>query len=482
MKKIVIILITFTTLLSSCEKEQTINSSNLNDFTWKAMNAWYNWQANVPALADGNQNNQGNYNNYLNGFSTPNALFESLLYRKGTVDRFSWFINDYVEQQRKFQGVSTTFGFRPKLVKVENTNNIILYIQHVSKNSPADKAGFKRGDIINGINGETMNVNNYKSVLQGYYAQTAEFSFVNKDGTTLKEKKTITRSVVADNPVYLSKIFENIGGKKVGYLVYNGFRSSYNDELNAEFAKFKAEKIQELILDFRINGGGSVKTCGYLASMIHEEAKTSIFAELRFNNKRSKQNDIYNFSNNLEIFDTNNTVSGTQTINRLSNLSKIYVLTSNNTASASEMIINGLRPFITVKTVGTTTYGKNVGSITLYDSPNSLYTNPNTANTSHKKALQPIVFQIYNKNGKSDYVQGFKPTIKVEEHKFWNAILPFGDKNEVLLKAALDDIRGTSSPSARFPVTNTAEQIDFEFGEHKFEKEMYIDANSIEIE
>lgn len=465
--------------MSSCEDEQPIDS-NLNNFTWKAMNAWYNWQANVPALADNVDDNTGNYNNYLNQFPTPEALFQSLLFQKGETDRFSWFVDDYVKQQRQFQGISTTFGFRFELVKnINNTDKVILYIQHVSKNSPADKAGFKRGDIINAINDNIMTKSNYKSVLQNYFAQTAKFSFTEKDGTTFKISKEISRSVVADNPIYLSKIFENINGKKVGYLVYNGFRSSYNDELNAEFAKFKTANIQELILDLRINGGGSVQTCGYLASMIYADGKTEKFAELRFNNKRSKQNDTYSFSNSLEIFNTTSTKSvGTQTINRLSGLSKIYVLTSDNTASASEMIINGLRPFITVKTVGTTTYGKNVGSITLYDSPNSLYTNPNTANPSHKKALQPIVFQIYNKDGKSNYKKGFEPTIKVEESKFWNAILPFGDENELLLKAALDDIRGTSSPSARFSTTNnTAEKISIEVGENKFEKEMYIDSN-----
>ena len=71
------------------------------------------------------------------------------------------------------------------------------------------------------------------------------------------------------------------------------------------------------------------------------------------------------------------------------------------------MIINGLKAFIPVKVIGTTTYGKNVGSITLYDSPSSDYTKESTANASHLNAMQPIVFQIFNKLGQSDYTQGF---------------------------------------------------------------------------
>jgi len=91
--------------------------------------------------------------------------------------------------------------------------------------------------------------------------------------------------------------------------------------------------------------------------------------------------------------------------------------------------------------------------------------------------MQPIVFQIYNKLGQSDYIQGFAPDIEVVEYNYWNNILPFGDENEVVLKAALDDIKGISSrmtPSKSIDFVDVVE-LDISVMENKFSKEMYID-------
>src|SRR5690606_2796587 len=154
------------------------------------------------------------------------------------------------------------------------------------------------------------------------------------------------------------------------------------------------------------------------------------------------------------------------------------VLTSDNTASASEMVINGLRPYMSsVKLIGTTTYGKNVGSITLFDSPATGYQDRTSANPSHTYAMQPIVFKIFNKNGESNYTQGFVPDIEVKEYEYWNTILPFGDENEIVLKTALDDIRGFTAKSS------IEKKMDSKFleipvlSENKFEKEMYIESD-----
>lgn len=467
-------------LIVSCNKSDDDDNSTFtfdksqNSFVWKAMNSWYNWQESVPNLADEKENNTTEFESFLNSFDTPQDLFESL---KHSEDDFSWFIEDYVAQQESFQGITTTFGFRPALVRVDNTDFIIIYIQHVSKGSPADLAGFKRGDIINAINGTVMTLDNYDSVFDGFFNNTASFTFTEKDGITIKESKTITQTVVSDNPIHLTKIFENIGGKKVGYLVYNGFRSSFNDELNAAFAEFKTAGVQELILDLRINGGGSVLTSAFLASMIYDQAnENTTFGELKYNSKHQDSNTTVPFFNELFIFDDEgNYTEVNETINRLSGITKLYVLASRNTASASEMIINGLRPFIEVKIVGTTTTGKNEGSITLYDSPSSDYTDVDTANPAHVMAMQPIVFQIFNSLGQSDYNFGFEPDIFIAESWFWDTILPFGDENEVVLKTALDDIRGLSAKSIN--PTNPAEEINITISKDKFQKEMYLDSN-----
>jgi len=451
----------------------------INKFVWKGMNSWYNWQPNVANLADSKDNDTDTFYAYLNGFSDPEDLFESLLYNKGNTDRFSWIVDDYVELNNSFQGISKSFGFRLQAVKINNNGDIIFYVRYVSPESPAANAGIKRGDIFNAIDGVIVNEANYSATAGKLSNETVTLTMVNENGGVLTpiEDKTITSVVLAENPIHFSKVFNDINGKKVGYLVYNGFKSSYNDELNAVFAIFKAEGINELILDLRLNGGGSVATSSYLASMISQSAGSDVFAELKFNDKHTNQNGAYTFQNTQKNYNSSGNEIGTEAINRLNSINQLYVLTSGSTASASEMIINGLKPFMPVKVIGTTTYGKNVGSITLYDSPSSNYLNESSANPSHLYAMQPIVFQIYNKLGQSDYIQGFAPDIEVIEYNYWNNILPFGDENEVVLKAALDDIKGVSSrmtPSKSIDFVDVVE-LDISVMENKFNKEMYID-------
>lgn len=495
MKKISYFLAAYLVLavtLESCNKNDDPTPVNIlekpiNNFVWKGMNSWYNWQTSVPDLSNTKDDDFDAYEAYLNGYSTPDELFYSLLSQEETkVDlitgeksyRFSWIVKDYVELNNQFQGISKSFGFRLTSIKINTAGDYIFYVRYVAPNSPADIAGIKRGDLFNAINGTIVNTGNYNNAVDGLINETVTLSFVSENNGVLTPiaDKTITATVISEDPVYLTKVFPDVNGKKVGYLVYNGFRSSYNDELNTAFAYFKSEGIQELVLDLRLNGGGSVETTAYLASMIYANAGSDKFAILKYNSKHSDRNGTAYFYNTLNVYDVNDKKTGEETINRLTNINQLYVLTSGSTASASEMIINGLRPFMPVKVIGTTTYGKNVGSITLYDSPSSDFKDKNSANSAHLYAMQPIVFQIYNKLDQSDYINGFEPdlNLKVEEFRFWNAILPFGDENEVVLKAALDDIRGISAKQAKSFKFSEIKEFEVSKLEKRFDKEMYI--------
>jgi len=457
----------------------------INDFVWKGMNSWYNWQTDVPNLADSKDDDFDAYNTFLNGYSSPDDLFYSLIFKDAEGSnivngkykpKFSWIVDDFVALDNSFQGISKSFGMRLQSVKINTAGDDILYVRYVAPNSPASNAGIKRGDIINALDGIVLNEGNYSATVSKLSNETVTLSFVSENGGILTpvEDKTITATEITEDPVHFKTVFNDINGKKVGYLVYNGFRSSYNDELNAAFSYFKAEGIDELILDLRLNGGGDVQTTTYLASMIDASAGKETFAKLIFNAKHTNQNDSYTFQNTLNVYDTNNKDIGDETINRLTTINQLYVLTSGSTASASEMIINGLKPFMPVKVIGTTTYGKNVGSITLYDSPSSDYTNESSASSAHLYAMQPIVFQIFNKLEQSDYTQGFVPDILVEEFRYWNTILPFGDENEVVLKKALDDIRGVSAKQAKSLKFSEIKEFEVSKLEKRFDKEMYI--------
>jgi carboxyl-terminal processing protease len=169
--------------------------------------------------------------------------------------------------------------------------------------------------------------------------------------------------------------------------------------------------------------------------------------------------DLYNY------FTT--TIGNGQAINSL-NLTKIYVLTSKSTASASELVINGLKPYMTVVQLGDVTVGKNVGSVTLYDSENF---GKSSANPNHKYAMQPLVLKIVNKVGFGDYTNGLNPDNPYVEN-FANLGV-IGDANEPLFKLAIDRILGGNRMPPRqgkvFGEVKNLKAID------NLESEMYLD-------
>ncbi|UCE92732.1 MAG: peptidase S41, partial [Flavobacteriaceae bacterium] len=427
----------------------------VNDFIWSGLNSWYNWQEDSANLADSKDDNQDDYYTFLNGYNDYRDLMYNLCYRHisvvgaaNAVDRYSWFIEDYEEQNNAFQGIRTRFGFTANSIEIEG-GFVVISILLVEQGSPAELAGLKRGDIVNAINGTVMNTGNFNAVYGQLANETATLSLVSEDNGVLTpvEDITMTKAVVSANPVHFYKIFNDIGGKKVGYLLYNQFSDSYNDELNAVFADFKASGIDELVLDLRFNSGGSGLATTYLGSMIYAQAGNGIMYETKFNSKHSQFNSADRFEDVLQIQNTELEVVGEEPVNRLNTLNRLYVLTTGSTASASELVINGLLPYMnSIKLIGLTTAGKNVGSLTLYDTPEIRdYLGEEYANPSHKYAMQPICIQVFNKDGQSDYIQGFEPDIEIDDSLNWNEILPFGDRNETLLKAALDDIEGISS-------------------------------------
>lgn len=491
-KKYYSIIIGFAILFISCSDsfDSTDDLSGLddpiNDFIWQGLNSWYNWQAESVDLSDSKDDNLQDYYTFLNNYSDYESLMLDLCYRhsrvvgpENAIDRFSWFVQDYEIQKKSFQGIRTRFGFTSRIVNInESTGEVILSILMVEPGSPADLAKMRRGDIVFKIDDTTLNSSNINQLYARLSNESVTLSFAKEQDGVLSHliDKTMTRELVVSNPVHLIKVFEDVEGKKVGYLVYNQFSSSFNDELNAAFSDFTAAGIDELVLDLRFNGGGSVLTASYLASMIYKNARNQRFVNLVFNNKHSDENDTYNFQDRLNTYDEDRNNLGRETINRLNSLNRFYIITSNSTASASELIINGLRPYMgSIILIGATTYGKNVGSITLYDAPKNDFVSESNANPDHKFAMQPIVFQSFNKNGESDYLQGFEPDIPIDESKFWNGILPLGDPNEVLLKAALNDIRGISSKETLSKLQQQAKEVKINLPDNKFDQEMYVE-------
>ncbi|MDI9312501.1 MAG: S41 family peptidase [Limnohabitans sp.] len=378
--------------ISSCSTDDAQTSGNVNRFIWAGLNKYYLYQENVSDLQD---------SNFKFGFfndSKPEDFFEHLIYDRQSTDRFSVIFSDYNRLEQVLSGTSSTtgakFGFS---YKSGSTTEVFGWVKYVLPSTDAATKGVTRGMVFSGINGTPLTVSNYQN-LSSQTTITLNLADYNSGNITPNGNSiTITKAAYSENPVYIKKVFTQ-GSKKIGYLMYNGFLSNYENQLNDAFGYFKSEGVTHLILDLRYNSGGSVITAARLASMITGQFAGQLFATQQWNKKVMASGQ--NFNNYFPTAIANGTP-----INSL-NLNKVYILTTKSTASASELVINCLKPFINVVQIGKTTVGKNVGSITLYDSPDF---SKNNVSTKHTYAMQPIVLKIVNKNGFGDYAAGISP-------------------------------------------------------------------------
>ncbi|MDR7211382.1 S41 family peptidase [Flavobacterium piscis] len=432
--------------LQSCEDQDDVDSPpdlKVNDFIWKGLNQYYLWQADVPNLADQRFANQESLNSFLRGYTQPEDLFEDLLNKPkskypngGAIDRFSWIVDDYTVLEQELQGTSKSDGVDFRLSRVsEKSNDLVGFVRYILPNSDASSKSIKRGDLFTGINGTKLTISNYQSLL-GADSYTLNMADLNGAVITPNGKSvSLTKTVLDENPVYINKVITS-GSHKIGYLMYNGFYANYDLQLNTAFAQLKSEGITDLVLDLRYNGGGSVQTATYLASMITGQFKNQIFSKQKWNDKINE----YFASEDLELLNNRFTdnINGTS-INSL-NLTKVYILTTDGTASASELVINGLIPYMSVVQIGDKTVGKNVGSITLYDS--ETFTKKNV-NPAHKYAMQPLVLKIVNASDFGDYTDGLQPAYQQLEYVSTMDVL--GEQSEPLLNLAISKITGTTA-------------------------------------
>lgn len=435
----------FTFSLISCNDDDSPPSVSVNDFIWKAMNLWYYWQEDVPDLSDNRFSTEADYHNFLNSKQS-DALFYSLLYDYGNTDRFSWIVNDYHDLQNSLAGIKKDFGMKYGLVYLShNSNEILGYVRYVLPNTPAESAGLKRGDIFIKINGQQLTDSNYSDLLGLDHATFGMGKIHNGQVVDLQQEISLTKVIVEENPVFLTKVFNKFD-RKIGYLVYNGFRANYNSELNAAIGNLASQGITDLILDLRYNGGGAVQTSAYLGSMITGNLTGQTFTHLKFNHKAADNDQTFLFEDTGKTFDENFNETGNFVLNHL-NLNKLYVITTQSTASASEMLIHCLKPYIEVKVIGSRTYGKTVGSITLYDSPSSSYTSKNGVNSSHTWAMQPIVFGATNSQNFPSPVSGIQPDYDINELEYLNNFYPLGSEGDILLATTFNYIGNFGKPT-----------------------------------
>lgn len=418
-------------LVAACKKENKgepkVVSENETTNKWvvENMRDVYYWNTSIPQ--DRN----------LNFDLGPEDFFETILHRD---DRFSW-IQLAKDLEDNLSGISTTVGLGIGLLQINDAGDVIISIQYALTGSPADEAGIERGDIITKINGQAMTTSNYRSVLNAYYGSdpfTVQMAHINENGQIVNDQELELAPVqrFQEQAIHMDTVITTPGGKKVGYLFYNRFLNEQPNELLQAFNKFKTANVNDLVLDLRYNGGGGIWIAAILSGLIQADFQEGEpFIQYKYNSNYTDVTYSYydlfggDSDDPEDIASANEVVAAIRTLNL--DLPKVYIIATDNSASASELVINNLRPFLqdaNVVHIGETTVGKNEGSLTIVDErePRQI-----------EWGIQPIVVKLANKNGFGDYPNGLDPQYEINE---WNFLpwAPIGSLDDPLLAQALN--------------------------------------------
>ena len=465
MKKYLLLFLFIGTITQSCKKnddttvieeeqeeiveEEVVEEEvdiQVQDFMWQSMNLWYFWQANVPVLADDRFSTQIEYETYLKSNPDPeNFLLDELLFSE---DRFTFYSDDYKEFTNFLSGVSKSNGLEFGLSRIGSSDDVFGFVEYVIKDSNASTKDIKRGDYFIGVNGTELNVNNYIELLFGendtytLNMATIENNTISPNG---KEVTLTKQENLVEDPILVNNVL-NIGDKRIAYLMYNGFIAGSGEELNQVFGDFKAQNVTDLVLDLRYNPGGRGSTAQILASLIYGTNTSDLLYRTRYNDKIQSIFETGELDRNF-VATTGNLDGNTNAALNTLNLSTVYVLATGASASASELVMVGLEPYMNVVHIGTTTVGKNQGSVTLVDDPeNGNVYDPEREeqiNPDNQWALQPIVSRVENSEGFSDYSDGLVPDIELDEDV--TNLGTLGDVNEPLLARAIQEITGVGA-------------------------------------
>lgn len=319
-----------------------------------------------------------------------------------------------------------------------------IVVMVVIPGTPAAEAGLVRGDFITAVNGEEVTESNYQSLGRAVYDGAVDVT-VNSvtwtdNGTTPvltpKGNVQLGSATFTSPAIYMDKVVEiEESDKKAGYLLYMGFDVDYDEELIAAFDRFRAQNVTDLILDLRYNNGGDVLSSTVLGTLIAGEAyKGQLYAHMTFNEDRTEAGESGDYK--IGVKETFESVYEPieRALQHALGLKKIYVLVSETTASASEMVINGLRGLdIEVNLIGMPTNGKNVGMEGVVRSFHN-----------YDFLLFPVSFYIENAKGFRDYSDGFTPDVQIDD----SAIYPgeFGTMMDQLGYIALMWIKTGNKP------------------------------------
>lgn len=397
LKNITFALVILFTLFISCKKEDiapvdnTVTAAMARDSLYYIMKEFYFWYNIMPQVTEVTKSD----------YDDPYKLLEAMRYK--TLDRWS-FVADYNEFMAEMQGTFVGHGFRIG-IDAEGKARIAM----VYNKSPLYADSVRRGWIVKTVNGTPVapilmagDIAGYSNLIgQAKAGITNIFVFTKPDGKDVTISST--KSTFTVNTVLLSETLELSSGL-TGHLVFDSFITPSSEELAMAFSDFRAKGVKDLILDLRYNSGGYLYIAQSLASYIGGDGLAGkVFANMKYNDKHQNENSSFLF----------------KTTPYSLALPRIVIITTRSTASASEAVINGLRPFANVITIGDTTNGKPTGM--------------NGWEIGKKYFMWPITFKMVNSLDQGEYFDGISPAKVVSD----DITHDFSNINELCLKEAI---------------------------------------------
>jgi C-terminal processing protease CtpA/Prc len=455
--------------LSSCEKENPPRKPGaaapiVSQFVYDGLSAYYYWNEEMAAKKPTAND------------TDPVKYFNSVLSNTDTQHGWSWITDDVHELLAGFSGESLSFGY--DLDFVVNNNTVFALVRYVYANTPAEKAGMKRLDLIGKLDGQPILTeqrgeyvyisNQSLDLLYGNSPVTFSTYKISGNEIIPNLNVKVTPDGSRKDPVLCDSVY-TINGKKIGYLFYTDFVDNFNNHLYEVFSRFKQEGVTDLVLDLRYNRGGAVSAAIYLASLIAPKAAVeskSPFVVMDYNNllntlfdrwyNEAKPEEKYNYDRKdyLGVYDKR---SEQNPLEANLNLNKVYIIATGNSYSASELTPFCLAPHMDVVHIGGNTGGKYTASWTIhaYDKLNGraniLYDEKDLSASEKTElknwAMQPIVAMYADKDSKNFSNPGYLvPDHKLEEgFGYIGRWAPLGDTKDVFLGQALYLISGDES-------------------------------------
>ena len=455
----IIALVTVPMLLSGCGKEKLPDEYKqldeetraqrkyVNTFAWNVLDAYYLWRDEIATALDQWQN-----------WEEPILKVKEVRYKDASgkdIDRWTQLTDDFESFRGVVSGHTRTFGMDYQLYYADDTQTrIVGVVTFTYAGSPAEAAGLVRGDYILTLDGREMTPDNYQQLLQ----ETLWSGGTVQLGLSGNRSVSITAVDMYENPIQTVSVLERPDGRKVGYLHYTSFTLDSCDELTRVFRNFKAEGIDDLVLDLRYNGGGYLQTEKVLASMLAPVAVVNgdnvFFQEIYGSNMpKDMREEPARFETGF-LFRNNGALQIVSTAGANPDLPRLYVLVTRTSASASESLICSLCPYMDIVLIGEKTAGKYcagylIGASAWYESARK-----SLGESEYGKALSYVdnwgIYVMYSRYADCNGVtrsmpDGIAPDVEAKDRPQDGFTL--GDPEEPMLAAALALMEGRPVPA-----------------------------------